>query len=211
MSETSEQDYYCSLHNQPAKWQCGICGRPVCQACEPRGFNYQVYHPACIAKARDNLDYQQQARAEVEAPSLGVKLFAWIMMVGGMLLFGLALFFLIFSLVGQQVPIRALMTGTVAPSLDSIPGARSGLMWLGTIGLVLSVLIGILGIGLLNCVAAARRVLLVMAWIDILAASLAWVVIGLIGQGWWTIPIVSGLAVWFFSKRKVKQQFEQVL
>lgn len=209
--QSRPETFYCEAHQQTAKWVCGVCGKPVCKMCRPRGFNYQVYHPACVDKARAKVDQHDSYSKEVEAPSIGVKLFAWLYTIGGMMLLGLGLFFIIFSITGEQVPIRAMFTTAVSPTIDSIPGARSALTWLGVISLVLSVVMIIIGIGLLNCVAAIRRVLLVLCWLDITISTGAWIVIAFTGKGFWMIPIISIASIWFFSQRKVQQQFEQVL
>ncbi len=202
---------FCEIHQQNAKWPCGFCGRPVCHDCHPVGLNYQVFHPQCAPHARQQMDQQEQNEKEVEAPSPGVKFFSWLIIIGAMVLFGLGLFLFIFSLLGQQVPLRAMLSSPVPLSIDSIPGGRTILTWLGALGLIFSGLGAVLGVGLLNCAAAARKILLVLAWLDVVMSGLIWLGIAIVGHGVWTIPVVAGVIIWFFNRPRVKKQFEQVL
>ncbi len=207
----SKETLFCAIHHQSAQWQCGLCGQPICHDCHPVGLNYQVFHPQCAPQAREKMDIQDQQRKEVDAPSPGVKFFSWLIIIGAMVLFGVGLFLLIFSMIGQQVPLRAMMSGPVAPSIDSIPGGRTLLTWLGGLGLIFSGIGLVLGIGLLNCVAAARKTLLVLAWLDVVLSAVVWLVIAIVGRGVWTIPLLAGVIIWYFTRPKVKKQFEQVL
>ena len=114
------------------------------------------------------------------------------------------------SLFGKSLPIRSLITGPL-PGIDNIPGGRTTLNWAGGISAFFSLVWIIVGIGLLNCAAAARRIVLVIAWLQIILPVRAWLVILVIGHGFWDIPVIAIWLVWFLSRREVKQQFEQVL
>ena len=200
----------CPIHSQPAKWHCGVCGRPVCSACAPVGLDHQVFHPDCVKQARERMEQGDKNRAEVEAPSRGVRLVAWAFIIAGILLVGTALFFLGMSLFGKSLPIRGLITGPL-PGIDNIPGGRTTLNWAGGISAFLGLIWTIIGIGLINCATAARRAVLVMAWLEIILAVLVWLVILIAGHGFWDIPVIAIGLIWFLSRRGVRKQFEQVL
>lgn len=202
----------CPEHGQSAKWHCGWCGKPLCKACQPIALNYQVFHPRCVDQARNMLETEDNARQrDIETPSLGLKIISWGFIVIGMLFFGLALLVLGLSLFSRTLPIRALLTGTVAPSLDSIPGIRAAFNWLAVISMVLAAGVTLLGVGLLNCVAVARRVVLVFSWLEIVAAILGWMIVLLLGQGFWDVPLLAVFFIWYFTRPDVKRQFEKVL
>ncbi|MEW6516641.1 MAG: hypothetical protein AB1439_07060 [candidate division FCPU426 bacterium] len=208
---TSESPLQCTEHNQPGKWKCGVCGQPVCGECNPVAFSYQVFHPRCLPEAHRRQEQSEVLKREPEAPSAGLKTVAWSFMVAGIVLFGVALFLFGISLFSQAVPIRAIIAGTVAPSLDSIPGSRMLLNWTGAVCLAISAGVFILGVGLLNCVAASRRLVLFLAWLEVLAAGLGWLVVLGLGHGFWDIPVIGLLLIVFFSRPSVKRQFEKVL
>ncbi len=156
------------------------------------------------------MEQAAQNRGEVEAPSRGVRLVAWAFIIAGILLVGTALFLLGMSLFGKSLPVRSLITGPL-PGIDNIPGGRTALNWAGGISVFAGLIWTIIGIGLLNCAAAARRAVLVIAWLEIVLAVPAWLVILLVGRGFWDIPVIAIGLVWFLSRRGVKQQFKQVL
>lgn len=205
------QSLQCAEHSQPGKWTCGVCGQPVCRECKPAAFSYQVFHPRCLPEAHRRRERGEILQKEADAPSPGLRFVAWSFIVGGMLLFGLALLFFGIALFSHSMPIRAIMAGTVAPNLDSIPGSRTLLNWLGGISLMLSAGIFLLGVGLLNCVAASRRVVLFLAWAEVVAGVLGWMVVLLMGEGLWEVPVAGVCLILFFSRPSVKRQFEKVL
>jgi hypothetical protein len=205
------QDLHCAEHNQPGQWRCGVCSQLVCRECKPVAYNYQVFHPRCLPEAHRKQEQGETLKQEVEAPSPGLRAVAWSFMIGGMVLFGLALLVFGIALFSKAMPIRAILAGTVAPSLDSIPGSRTLLNWLGVISLALSVGVFLLGVGLLNCVAASRRVILLLAWMEVVAGALGWMVVLALGQGIWDVPVVGACLIVFFSRRSIKRQFEKVL
>lgn len=205
------ENLQCAEHNRTGKWKCGVCGQPVCSECKPVAFNYQVFHSRCISEAHRRQERGEQLKQEAEAPSPGLRFVAWSFMVGGMLLFGLALLFFGLSLFSHSMPIRAIMAGTVAPSLDSIPGSRTVLNWMGAISLGLSAGVFLLGVGLLNCVAASRQIVLFLAWTEVIVAALVWTVVFMMGEGFWDVPVLGAFLIVFFSRRGVKRQFEKVL
>jgi hypothetical protein len=201
----------CLEHNTRAKWECGHCGKPICKTCKPIALNFQVYHRDCVEKARRILEKRADDQNEIEAPSLGLKILAWCFFIGGVLILGLALFLLGLSLFSKAVPIRALMTSTLPTSLDSIPGSRILLNWIGGFSVLMGVVISMIGMGLLNCVAAARYAVLTLAWLEIVLAAFGWLVVLLLGDGFWDIPILGSFLVWYFMRRSVRKQFEKVL
>ena len=205
------QEQQCLEHKTNAKWVCGVCGKPICKDCKPIALNFQVYHRECVDTARKKLEKKAEDQSEIEAPSLGLKIIAWCFFVGGVFLFGLALFMLGLSLFSKAVPIRAMMTNAIPVSLDSIPGSRMFLNWFGGFIVLISMGISIMGMGLLNCVAAARYAVLTLAWLEIILAALGWLVVLLIGGGFWDIPVLGGFLVWYFLRSDVRKQFEKVL
>ncbi|MCD4813264.1 B-box zinc finger protein [bacterium] len=201
----------CPVHQEPAKWHCGHCGAPLCKSCKPIALHYQVFHRECVEKARDQIEEQAQAKDEIDAPSWGVKAISWSIFALGVIFFGLALFLGGLALFGKSIPIRSLMTSTVPASLDAIPGSRNILNWTG----ILAGLAGIgavgIGIGLLNCVRAARYILLTVCWLEVVVALLGWMAVLLLGGGFWDIPVFALFLIWFFMRKPVRRQFEKVL
>lgn len=203
---------HCAEHQQEAKWHCGWCGKPLCKDCQPIALNYQVFHPHCVDQARNKLETEDNTRKrDIEMPSMGLKIISWGFIVTGMLLFGLALLVLGLSLFSRTLPIRALLTVPVPPSLDSIPGIRSILNWLAVISMVLAASVTVLGVGLLNCVIVARRVVLVFSWLEIVVAMLGWMIVLLLGRGFWDVPLLAVFFIWYFTRQDIKRQFEKVL
>lgn len=200
----------CPVHQREAKWQCGVCGLPVCSYCRPAALHYHVFHPQCIAAARDRKKIQEQQQAALEAPSAGVRALAWTFLVTAILLFGTALLLLGFALFSQTIPLRSLVTGTAA-GLETIPGGRTALHWLSAGSLAASALLLVLGVGLLNCASAARKTVLFLAWLEAVLAVLGWVVVAVTGTGFSDVPVLALFLIWFFSRRSVKRQFQQIL
>ncbi len=201
---------FCPVHQQPVKWHCAICGRPLCSACKPVAFNFQVYHPACLNPTRQQAE-KNKAESPGEAPSWGVKIVAWIFLVAGIVLFGLGLLLLGIRLYSHHdLPLSGWL-GQSFPVLDDIPGGRTALTWLSLSSFGISAVQILLGLGILNCVQTARRVVLFFAWLQVLVAGFAWAVIALAGTGFWDIPVFALFLIYFFSRRDVKQQFARVL
>jgi len=201
----------CLEHNESARWYCGVCGKPICRACKPIALNYQVYHRSCMDQAREYINNQEAIREEVEAPSLGLKIIAWSFIILGIILFGMALFLFGLALFSHSIPVRVFMSGTVPVSLDSVPGSRTVLNWVGGFSVIISIIVTIIGVGLLNCVAAVRYLILTLAWLEIVVAICGWLVVLLVGKGFWDIPVLGIFFVWYFSQKKVRRQFEKVL
>ncbi|MBN1595095.1 hypothetical protein JW933_04125 [candidate division FCPU426 bacterium] len=174
-------------------------------------MNYQVYHPACVETARQRLEKQENKKGEIDAPSTGLRIISWGLISLGIVVFGLALFLVGISLFSKSIPIRALMTASVPEGFDSIPGGRTFLNWMGGISLIASVLMTVLGVGLLNCVAAARYAVLSFAWLEIVLAALGWLVVWWTGAGFWDVPVMGGFLIWYFLRPQVRMQFKQVL
>lgn len=211
-TESDPAQAVCPEHAQEAKWHCGECGKPICKACQPIALNYQVFHRGCVDQARNKLEKQDHVRKhDIESPSLSLKIISWGFIVAGLLLFGLALLALGLSLFSRTLPIRALLSVPVPPSLDSIPGIRTLFNWLAGVSMLFSVGITILGAALLNCVAVARRVVLVFSWLEIGVAVLAWMIVLLLGSGFWEVPLLAIFFIWYFTRKNVKRQFEKVL
>ena len=88
-------------------------------------------------------------------------------------------------------------------------GGRTALIWVGFITVFLAVLQVFIGVGLLNCVQAARRTVLIFSWLEILVALAGWIVVLAAGQGFWDVPVFAVILIVYFSRRDVKRQFEK--
>jgi hypothetical protein len=197
----------CPEHGQPVKWHCGLCGKPICPACQPIGWNFQVYHKPCLPKAQRAEEEKEKASHPLDAPTLGVRFSAWYLVVKGLIFFSIFLLLIGLALFSQSLPMRALMTTPLAAGLDTVPGGRMFLAWGGAACLVFSLVWFILGIGLLNCLALARNLLLVISWLDVILAGLVWLVILFSGHGLWLVPVSSILFLGYFLRKDVKSQF----
>jgi hypothetical protein len=45
----------CQQHQQPAKWRCGFCQQVICPQCQPVGYDFQIFHKACLARYQEGL------------------------------------------------------------------------------------------------------------------------------------------------------------
>lgn len=205
--QASADPVACGEHGQTAKWSCGICGQPLCTDCRPVAYNYQVFHPACLEAGRKRQESKSRDK-KPDAPSGGVRFVAWVFLVMAIVLFGCGLLLLGVSFFSQHyVPLASWAEGTW-PVLDEIPGSRSVLGWAGALALLTAGVQAALGIGLLNCIMAARRVILLFSWLEVVFAAAAWLVIWVSGKGLWDIPVAGVALIIFFSRKKVKQQFQ---
>ncbi len=198
----------CPEHQQPAKWTCGHCGRPVCSACGPVAFDYKVFHPKCIEKFRQEPKRDPRKVWVQDAPSTGVKVVAWTLLVSAVLWLGLSLLALGVTFFTQNYLPLSGITGNPLSALDEIPGGRTLVGWVGVLGLAGTVVQVLLGLGLLNCVPAARWVILIFSWTEIVVAVLGWLVVLVAQEGFWDIPIFALVLVAYFSRSDVKKQFQ---
>lgn len=198
----------CPEHQRSAKWLCGQCGQPVCAACQPIAFDYKVFHPKCLEKLRQEPQRRSRQVWAGDAPSTGVKVVAWTFLVSAVLWLGLSLLALGVTFFAQHyLPLTGL-TGGPMSALDEIPGGRALVGWVGVLGLAGASVLVLLGLGLLNCVPAARYVILIFSWAEIIVAVLGWLVVLLAQQGFWDIPIFALVLVAYFSRADVKKQFQ---
>ena len=204
-SETS-----CPDHDQTAKWTCAVCGKPLCSNCKPVAYNYKIFHRDCIDKLNREPE-KKRARPTamaVDAPSTGVRVVAWTFIVSAILWLGFGLLATGVSLASRHyVPIAASLGNPLAV-LDEIPGSRGIVGWFAVIGLLGTVVQAWIGLGLLNCVPAARRTVLFLAWLEVVVAVPGWAVVLLAQQGFWDIPLIAVLLIIFFSRKDVKKQFQ---
>ena len=197
----------CPEHSLSAKWVCGTCGKPVCSGCKPVAYDYRVFHPACLelASAREE---KKAVRPPAEAPSAGVRFLAWLFMILAIAVFGFSLLLVGVGILSRSAMPMGAWIGNTMPTIDDIPGGRTALIWMGVLVALAAVVQGFIGVGLLNCVQAARRAVLVIAWIEILAAIAGWIVVLAAGQGFWDVPVFAVGLIVFFSRKSVKRQFE---
>jgi len=196
----------CSEHDRPAKWVCGKCGKPLCSACKPVAYDYRVFHSGCLELVSQQAE-KKAVRSTAEAPSAGVRFLAWFFMVTAVAVFGLALLLLGVGLFSRgAMPMGALLGGTL-PTIDDVPGGRVALIWVSIFVALFAGAQVLIGVGLLNCVQAARRAVLVFAWIEVLLALVGWIVVLAAGQGFWDVPVLAVIVIIYFSRKDVKQQF----
>jgi hypothetical protein len=198
----------CPAHSRPAKWACGKCGRPLCPECKPVAYDYRVFHPNCLVLVSREVE-KKSARPIAETPSAGVRFLAWFFMISAVAIFGLALLLLGVGILSRSaMPLGAWFGGSL-PTIDDVPGGRSAMIWVGVLLTVAALLQGLIGVGLFNCVQAARRAVLVFSWLEILAALFGWVVVLALGQGFWDVPVFAVALIFYFSRKDVRRQFEQ--
>jgi hypothetical protein len=197
----------CPKHERPGKWVCGKCGQPLCPECKPVAYDFKVFHPACLELA-SHQEEKKAARPPAEAPSPGVRFLAWFLMVLAVAVFGLALLLLGVGLFSRSaMPMGAWLGGNM-PTIDDVPGGRQALIWLGVLVAFAAAVQALIGVGLLNCVQAARRAVLFFSWLEILIALAGWIVVLATGQGFWDVPLVAVILIIYFSRQDVKRQFE---
>jgi hypothetical protein len=171
-------------------------------------YDYKIFHPGCLELASRQAE-KKAARPQAEAPSAGVRFLAWLFMITAVAVFGLALLLLGVGFLSRgAMPMGAWLGGTL-PTLDDVPGGRTALIWVGFITVFLAVLQVFIGVGLLNCVQAARRTVLIFSWLEILVALAGWIVVLAAGQGFWDVPVFAVILIVYFSRRDVKRQFEK--
>jgi hypothetical protein len=211
MSSTPESTQLpqCPEHGLTVKWICNQCGKPICSDCKPVAFNYQVFHPNCLDVVNRKTE-KKSNKKNSGTPSPGVKAVAWFLLIMAVVLFGAALLLIGVAVFSRHyVPMLTWMSGSIS-TLDDIPGGRIFLGWMGFIAMAASVIHVFVGVGLLNCLQAARRTLLVVCWIEILLAGFGWMIVLMAGGGFWDVPAVAVFFVIYFSRPKVRRQFEHV-
>jgi hypothetical protein len=198
----------CPEHQQPVKWECAICHKPLCSACKPVAYDHQVFHTDCLNR-RNSQPAKRTAgpRQAVDAPSTGVRVAAWVFIVSAVLWLGIGLLAAGVALISRHYIPLAASIGNPLVVLDDIPGSRALIGWLAVLGLLGSVVQVWIGLGLLNCIPAARRAVLLVAWLEVVAAVLGWTVVLVAQQGFWDIPISAVCLILFFSRKDVKKQF----
>ena len=143
----------------------------------------------------------------VDAPSTGVRVLAWSFIVSAILWLGVGLLAAAVALVSRNYVPMAAASGNPLAVLDEIPGSRGIIGWFAMGGLLGAVMQAWLGLGLLNCVPAARRVVLFFAWLEVVLAVLGWTVVLIAQQGFWDIPVIGVFLIVFFSRKDIKKQF----
>jgi hypothetical protein len=198
----------CPQHARLGQWLCGGCGQPLCPECQPIAYQNKVYHPVCLHHRREQID-KPGKKAVSDGPSTGVNVIAWIYISLSVILVGLALIMLGLVLFSHQsVPMGAWLGGASA-GLDDIPGGRTLVTWASVSLLIVAAGLFFLGIGLLNTSQAARRIILLFSWLEVLVAAFAWLVVAALGKGFWDIPIPAMFLIWFFSRKSIRQQFSK--
>ncbi|NTV52941.1 MAG: hypothetical protein HGA76_08025 [Candidatus Firestonebacteria bacterium] len=197
----------CAVHGHPGKWVCGKCSQSLCSDCKPVAYDFRVFHPACLELESRQAEKKASHRP-LETPSVGVRFLAWFFMIAAVAVFGLALLLLGVGFLSRSaMPLGALIGGGL-PTIDDVPGGRTLLIWMGFLVALLAVLAVFIGVGLLNCLQAARRAILVFSWIEILLALIGWIVVLAAGRGFWDVPVFAVLMIVYFSRKDVKRQFE---
>lgn len=191
----------CPIHNQPAPWICGNCGKPLCKSCQPVGLNFKVYHSECVAEGRKKITAEEDLKRDFPAPSIGVRILGWIYITLGIMVFGSTLY--LFGRLQWGGPMETWSRLSFIP--EHFP------LILLLFPLLVGVGLGVLGMGLLNCVSAARIAILIYVWFRIVGIVLTgWMYFGT-SMFWWSIPWVSVFLLWFFMRKNVKRQFKKVL
>jgi hypothetical protein len=199
----------CTEHQQSVKWHCAICHKPLCSACQPVGYAHQVYHGECLNRQQTQPAKQRSAPlAKVDAPSTGVRVAAWLFIISAIVWLGIGLLAAGVALISQHYVPLAATIGNPLVVLDDIPGSRGLVGWIALLGLLGAVVQIWIGLGLLNCIAAARRAVLFFAWLEVLAALLGWTIVAVAQQGFWDIPVPALCLIIFFSRKDVKKQFQ---
>jgi hypothetical protein len=152
---------------------------------------------------------KHKAKPLVDSPSPGVKVIAWFFLAMAVVTFGLALLILGVTLFSRRSVPMMNWIGGVFPTLDDIPGGRRFLGWFGFLTLAASGVEVFVGMGLLNCLQAARRMILIFSWIEVLVAGFGWFVVLALKSGFWDIPVLAVVFIYFFSRKDVRRQFER--
>lgn len=199
----------CPEHGRKPKWVCAVCGKPLCPACKPIAYQYKVFHRECIEKYNQMPEKKRvPLPVATDAPSTGVRVVAWCFVVSAVFWLGIGLLASGVVLASLHfVPLNASLGNPLA-ALDEIPGSREILTWLAAAGLAGAAVQTWIGLGLLNCIPSARRVVLFFAWLQVLVAMLGWAVVLISQQGFWDIPLIAVILIVYFSRRDVKKQFQ---
>ena len=182
----------------------------MCPDCKPIAYDFKIFHRECLEKFNRVPEKKRPAAIRpvaADAPSTGVRVVAWSFIVSAILWLGVGLLAAGVALLSRHyVPMTA-SAGNPLVVLDEIPGSRGIIGWFAVIGLLGAVVQAWIGLGLMNCVSAARRAVLFFAWLEVVLAVLGWAVVLIAQQGFWDIPLIGVFLIVFFSRTAIKKQF----